>query len=443
MISILWILFFYFFIFFSPSYSIPLEKKAYHFASCQNVSCAKTILKKVKHLGIHKSRVYKRGNFWSIIALKSDIKIPYGFNSITYEALLRKKIDKNVYEINFHLECPEPIEKKDYSICPVENKYFTNLNTALLEKEFVHRIYLIKTNDIDIRKLFEFPNLDILEIENGENLKFTNFDWTKLNKLNLLSIKKLSHFPVEIVNLKNLKNLELIGNNFNIPSKKMSTIKKIPENIGNLMALESLSLEGNEITLLPQDITKLKKLKTLHLSYNRLQAQALDIIGELSSLEVLNLSGTDINSIPVSFSKLQKLREFVGESKYSEGFPVGTIFKEFPKNLLLLSNLEILWLNGSSFKSIPSEIGKLPRLKKMYLNDVQLINLPEEIGDLGNLEELHLSMHPNKILDHRLTLPIGICRLRKLQNLHIVGRQIDMPNLLKIVTCLPELNIIE
>ena len=73
---------------------------------------------------------------------------------------------------------------------------------------------------------------------------------------------------------------------------------KLPPN------LEFLSLVKNMIVRIPSGIGYLHKLRTLHLSTNRL----VDIPELPDNLEYLDLSRNEITHVPMGFGKLQKLK---------------------------------------------------------------------------------------------------------------------------------------
>lgn len=65
--------------------------------------------------------------------------------------------------------------------------------------------------------------------------------------------------------------------------------------------------------------------------------------------------------------------------------------KEFPKEILLFPNLQILILANNQITEIPKEINQLQNLQVLHLAKNKIKKLPETIGDLKNLHTMYMS----------------------------------------------------
>ncbi|MDX1958757.1 MAG: leucine-rich repeat domain-containing protein [Leptospiraceae bacterium] len=429
--------FFFYFLIVPILYSFPVEEKALHLGSCKEKKCLKSIIKKTRKLGIYKYKILKRDELLSVVILKSDLKIPEEFTYKAYLSLLQKKIDPGIYDFNMHLECPEPIQKKKFYLCEYNKKFYSDPKEIVAKKNKVSKIYLKGISTESSKLLSSIPHLKELIIENALGLK-VSIPWKNLSGLKKLKIVGSNFFPIGITELTGLLHLELIGEEEKpIHSEKRYSLKKIPEEIGKMENLTYLNLDRNEIQNLPMNFSKLQKLKFLSIESSPLNQSDLEKIFQLNSLEYLNLSNTEIQSLPISLSNLSNLKKFIAKNRFIEGIPVGALFKEFPKSLSQIPNLEELDLEGARFKTLPYEIRNFKNLKILNLAETDLEYISDEIGEMKKLTELNIL---NKVLkkSSKLILPETMCKLKNLNRIYLDETKLDLKNVLKIVTCLPD-----
>jgi DNA modification methylase len=110
-----------------------------------------------------------------------------------------------------------------------------------------------------------------------------------------------------------------------------------------------------------KDVRNVKDLKSLNLSYNRIESIPKDF-EKLENLERLNLSNNLIKTIPKNIEGFQSLTE--------------------------------LDLSMNKIKKLPDNIGNLKNLKKLNIGWSYVNKLPKSMGNLKNLEELHIGVAP-------------------------------------------------
>lgn len=97
----------------------------------------------------------------------------------------------------------------------------------------------------------------------------------------------------------------------------------------------------------------------------------------------------------------------------------------FPKSILKLINIKILFSNYNSLTSLPIEINLLSNLTFLSLYHNKLENIPESIGNLNNLSHLYIEYNNLKYL------PNSIGKLTNLTKLDIfLIKYINYRNLL-------------
>ncbi len=98
---------------------------------------------------------------------------------------------------------------------------------------------------------------------------------------------------------------------------------------------------------------------------------------------VLDLSNRDLTSVSIDIFNDTSLTEL----NLSHNNLTGAL----PSQVQKLRNLEILNLSDNQFTGVPAEVGQLKKLKILDLSNNELTGLPYEIGNLTQLEILDVS----------------------------------------------------
>ncbi|MED6217016.1 hypothetical protein PIB30_013486 [Stylosanthes scabra] len=175
-----------------------------------------------------------------------------------------------------------------------------------------------------------------------------------LNSLQYISVKGCSNLTEFAVSSDLIKNLDL----------SYTKIEELDKSIGKLQKLESLNLEGSRVKHLPKVLSALKLLKELKHSYNGLEIdkqQLQDLFNSLHSLQILHLKDCK-NSF------------------------------EFPDNIIALSKLRELRLDGSYVTRLPATIKGLQELEILSLdNCIYLETLPEPPSSIKEFSVVNCS----------------------------------------------------
>lgn len=152
-----------------------------------------------------------------------------------------------------------------------------------------------------------------------------------------------------------------------------------------------------------------KQVVGLFLGYRKLKNFPRQIL-EFSELEVLSLSGNFIKSIPLSINKLIHLKKLMLSSNK---------LQLLPPTIGDLSCLQILFLDNNFLSSIPSSIGKLSNLEELDLSINKLRYLPNSIGDLFKLKKLSI------IKNSLSSIPKTIVKLINLEEISLFNNDIS------------------
>ncbi|MCS7073707.1 MAG: leucine-rich repeat domain-containing protein [Bacteroidia bacterium] len=93
---------------------------------------------------------------------------------------------------------------------------------------------------------------------------------------------------------------------------------------------------------------------------------------------------------------------------------------EFPKEILLFKNLQVLDLSYNKLTTLPPEVYKLKNLQELNLYRNRIQSLPSEIGDLSNLE--HFYIGKNRIV----MFPVEILGLQRLKVFDISSNHLTL-----------------
>lgn len=110
-------------------------------------------------------------------------------------------------------------------------------------------------------------------------------------------------------------------------------------------------------------------------------------------------------------------------------------YTEFPKEILVFKNLQILHLNQNKIKELPPDISTLKNLRELSLYRNKIIRLPKEFCDLTALESCFLGRNQLE------GFPIEIRNLRKLRYLDLTNNNLTMYEISYIKKALPNCKI--
>ncbi len=111
-------------------------------------------------------------------------------------------------------------------------------------------------------------------------------------------------------------------------------------------------------------------------------------------------------------------------------------FTNFPDAISRFTKLEYLDLSHNRIKNVSELINNLSKLHYLDLSNNRISKLPSNFDGLKDLRELNLS--DNKLKD----IPAEICNLTNLRLLNLKGNKVKFEDVLNIVRCLTNTNII-
>jgi Leucine-rich repeat (LRR) protein len=174
-------------------------------------------------------------------------------------------------------------------------------------------------------------------------------------------------------------------------------LKQIPPVISYFINIETLDLSSNCLKLLDEDICKLLNIKNLIVKDNLLEDTSLPKdLKMLTKLEVVNFSGNLFTQFPYQLLELTSAKEiYLGTNK----------LQTLPRAFNELINLEVLYLGGNQIKTIPDELCQLKNLTSLNLSSNQISYLPSSMAKLKMIR--NLALHGNNLT----TLPIELLKL--------------------------------
>lgn len=111
-------------------------------------------------------------------------------------------------------------------------------------------------------------------------------------------------------------------------------------------------------------------------------------------------------------------------------------FRQFPDGISRFSELEYLDLSDNRLRNISESIGNMKKLHYLDLSNNKIDKIPSSISMLQNLRELNLS--GNKLKE----VNFNLCGLSNLKILNLRNNKLDYQEVLKLVRCLPNTNIL-
>lgn len=171
-----------------------------------------------------------------------------------------------------------------------------------------------------------------------------------------LSYKQFNKLPDAISKLTRLRK-------FSIQDQSNLNWHDTFEKLDKLDSLKVLEIIDCAFNVPPDNFSNLKHLKKLLIQMEK-DSGYIEFplsITNCTSLEELYINNVN-NGIPEQIKNLKNLKR-IG---------VGYGFKEFPKQLLLLENIEEIYLNYNDIHELPNEITQLKKLKILCIEDTPL-----------------------------------------------------------------------
>lgn len=94
--------------------------------------------------------------------------------------------------------------------------------------------------------------------------------------------------------------------------------------------------------------------------------------------------------------------------------------EDFPKAILNLKNLKVLYLGSSYIREIPEEINKLKSLRELTIRSNEISHLPDSLCEITSLEKLSLDFNRVHVL------PENLGKLTNLKSLKLLGNQLQI-----------------
>lgn len=240
--------------------------------------------------------------------------------------------------------------------------------------------------------VYRFKNLKQLELSNNY-LTFVPAKLTTLKKLRYLGLNfnDLTNDSVFFARNRNLKVLRLQHN----------PISTLPETVRKNRKLEDLLLGNNKLSdLNTASFRGLRRLKTLNL-YNVQIEELPETVRRLKRLEIIDLYHNDLRFLPEKLYKLKQLTTLAVAHNRLWKLPETMYRHEKMKELYVHHNklytlpelpesLTLFHFHNNRFKDFPKEIEKLPNLESIDFSSNEIERIPAELLRLPNLKNVYM-----------------------------------------------------
>lgn len=227
--------------------------------------------------------------------------------------------------------------------------------------------------------------------------------------------------------------------------KELKKLKGFDANYWTAVAFENLGYLYRDMAM--YDESKINFQKAIDI-YNKIIWQedgsqhalvsVLNRISEINKTEIVQnkaVAGLSGNSVVLAGKKLKDLPPDLPSNAKSLILRDNR-FRIFPEGIMQHKMLEYLDLSKNRLRAISDNIGSLKQLHYLDLSGNRIEKLPSSISGLENLTELNLSN--NKLRD----VNFNICNLKNLKLLNLQNNRINFQDVLKLVKCLPNTNIL-
>ncbi|EFH39374.1 predicted protein [Arabidopsis lyrata subsp. lyrata] len=241
-------------------------------------------------------------------------------------------------------------------------------------------------------------NLKVLNLSSLSCLVELPFSIGNATNLEDLNLRQCSNLKLQTLNLRGCSKLEVLPANIKLGSLRKlnlqhcSNLVKLPFSIGNLQKLQTLTLRGcSKLEDLPANI-KLESLCLLDLT----DCLLLKRFPEISTnVETLYLKGTTIEEVPSSIKSWSRLTYL--HMSYSENL------MNFPHAFDIITRL---YVTNTEIQELPPWVKKFSHLRELILKGCKkLVSLPQipdsityiDAEDCESLEKLDCSFHDPEI----------------------------------------------
>ncbi|GAB1370643.1 hypothetical protein MASR1M45_07040 [Candidatus Kapaibacterium sp.] len=145
--------------------------------------------------------------------------------------------------------------------------------------------------------------------------------------------------------------------------------------------------------------------------------------------------GTNDNTVSLVGRKLKSLPQSL-PSGLKSLILKNNRFRQFPDELTTFKKIEYLDLSENRIRDLSNSIGVLKNLHYLDLSNNKIQELPPSVINLQSLKELNLEGNKLKSLNYNL------CGLKNLEILNLRNNKLNFQEVLRIIKCLPNTNII-
>eukprot|EP00960_Hanusia_phi_P051265 760685-Hanusia_phi.AAC.5 len=286
------------------------------------------------------------------------------------------------------------------------------------------KLFLNRITTAEITKTLSLPYASI------QTFPLPVFSLHHLTKLDL-SHNQLKSIPKEISKFSEVTDLKLSFNR----------LRAVPEEVGLLELLRSLHLNNNQLKDLPGSMAGLANLHELCLHSNKMRHIPL-CLGALENVRYLSIADNPLEDPPSeivngvngskdTFNYIKNMFDALSSNFLNfESFNLVSI----PQTILMLTNLEVIFLGKNQLKSIPRALAQLKHLKILCLDRNQIESVPDELRALSEMENFDLSYNclskfPAVVLDMHKMKELRVNH----NNIHSIPERMDQ---LSALTCL-------
>jgi Leucine-rich repeat (LRR) protein len=176
---------------------------------------------------------------------------------------------------------------------------------------------------------------------------------------------------------------------------------QFPMCICNLSELQYLSVRNNKLSALPREVTGLNKLEFLDLYWNENLVDLPDGFEKLSNLRSINIGGNpkvNLNKILLVLAKLPKLKTvYLSFDK----------IQSLPAEIGLLTQIEELIVDNNLLTDLPAQVSSMKHLKRIVLTNNKFSSLPKVLSTLSAIKEIDLANTYEEDMDKALIGTFG------------------------------------